>query len=120
MFGQTLWVRLSEDVDCGLRRGGWYEGVAVDQDNIVLRLQGRNRTFPLQLFEVSATGPTRWTIVCHAGNSDRIPRRWGDGYAVCPACRWRQLVLGNPDRMRCEGCNREFEVGWGEHYLKAG
>ena len=62
----------------------------------------------------------RWTIVSHAGNSALIPTRWSMGYAVCPSCRRRQLLLGRPLRMRCEGCYEEFEIDRDELYLKTG
>lgn len=114
------WVRLCVDVDCGLRRGGWYEALAVSQSEVSLSLDGKSRKFPLQLFEISTTGPTTWTVVSHASNSSQIPSRWGRGYAVCPSCRWRQLILGRPSSMLCEGCYKEFEINWDEVYLKAG
>jgi hypothetical protein len=116
----TQWVRLREDVDCGLRRGGWYEAIFVEKAEVEVQLEGRTKSYPRHLFEVSATGPTRWTVVTRAGNSGQIPRRWTKGYAVCPSCRWRQLLLGHPKAMFCEGCYQEFEVGWDEPYLKAG
>ncbi len=116
----TLWVRLSEDVDCGLRRGGWYQAISVEQTEVVISVHGRPQSFQRQLFEISNTGPTRWTIVSEAGNSDQIPTRWSKGYAVCPSCRWRQLLLGRPFTMLCEGCFEEFEVDWDEVYLRAG
>jgi hypothetical protein len=116
----THWARLSEDVDCGLRRGGWYETISVNKNEVVLNLEGRNKSFPRHHFEVSTIGPTRWTIVIHAGNSAIIPDRWTKGYAVCPSCRWRQLLLGQPKTMLCEGCYQEFEINWDEPYLKAG
>ena len=114
------WVRLSEDIDCGLRRGGWYEAISINKTEVVLKLDGRVKTFPRHHFEISTTGPTRWTIVTRAGNSASIPNRWTQGYAVCPSCRWRQLVLGRPRTMLCEGCYEEFEVDWDTVYLKAG
>ena len=116
----TLWVRLSEDVDCGLRRGGWYPTTSVGQTEVMLHVHGKRQFFPRHLFEVSNSGPTRWTIVSHAGNSAQIPSRWSKGYAVCPSCRWRQLLLGHPLTMLCQGCYAEFEVNRDELYLKAG
>lgn len=116
----SQWVRLSKDVDCGLRRGGWYLASSVGQSEVVLHLHGRPHSYPRGLFEVSTAGPTRWTIVSQAGNSARIPDRWSKGYAVCPACRWRQLLLGHPSKMRCEGCDEEFEIDWDKSYLRAG
>ena len=119
-MSDTLWVRLSEDVDCGLRRGGWYEAVAVEQAVVVLLVEGRKKSFPRELLEISEAGPTHWTVVSQAGNSAQIPIRWTKGYAVCPSCRWRQLLLGEPKTMLCEGCFQEFEIDWDEPYLKAG
>jgi hypothetical protein len=116
----TQWVRLSEDVDCGLRRGGWYEAISVSQTEVVLKPYGRNKSFPRKHFEISTTGPTRWTIVTRAGNATTLPNRWTQGYAVCPSCRWRQLLLGNPKTMLCEGCYQEFEVDWDKPYFKSG
>ena len=116
----TQWVRLSEDVDCGLRRGGWYLAVSVGQSEVVLQTDGRQQAFPREFFEVSTVGPTRWTVVSHAGNSTQIPTRWSNGYGVCPSCRWRQLILGQPKSMLCEGCYEEFELDWDTLYLKAG
>jgi hypothetical protein len=116
----TMWVRLSRDVDCGLRRGGWYKAVAVEQTEVVLLLAGKNRSLPKYLFEISTAGPTRWTIVSQAGNAPHIPTRWTKGYGVCPSCLWRQLPLGQPKTMLCEGCFQEYEVDWDEPYFKAG
>ncbi len=116
---RRLWARLREDVDCGLRRGGWYEALAIEQGRVLLSIHGRQRTFPSQIFEVSNEGPSCWTVITRAGNSGRIPLRWRNGYAVCPSCHWRQLLLGRPKTLLCEGCYREFEVNWEENYLKA-
>ena len=113
------WVRLSEDVDCGLRRGGWYLATSVGQSEVVLQLHGKQRFFPREYFEVSTAGPTRWTIVTRAGNSAHIPTQWSKGYGVCPSCRWRQLIFGHPTTMLCEGCYEEFELDWDTLYLKA-
>ena len=116
----TQWVRLNADVDCGLRRGGWYPAISVGKTEVVLRVLGKHKAFPRELLEVSASGPTRWTIVSHARNSPQIPTRWSKGYGVCPSCRWRQLILGRPGTMLCEGCYEEFEIDWDTVYLKAG
>lgn len=107
-------------MDCGLRRGGWYEAIDVRQTEVLLSLRGNRVAFPRQLFEVSDKDPTHWTVVSRAGNSVRIPAQWGKRYAVCPSCRWRQLMFGHPSSMLCEGCYREFEIDWDEVYLKVG
>jgi len=114
------WARLRVDVDCGLRRGGWYEALSAGEEELTLAVHGRPKVFPRNIFEVSTAGPSRWTIVSQAGNQSQIPQRWRDGYAVCPSCNWRQLLFGKPNRMLCEGCYQEFEVNWDELYLNAG
>lgn len=117
---ETMWARLCEDVDCGLRRGGWYRTATVEPNRIVLLIHGKQQLFPRHLFEVAYAAPTRWTVVAQARNSARIPTRWSRGYAVCPKCRWRQLLWGRPPSLRCEACFEAFEVAWDEPYLKAG
>jgi len=111
------WARLREDVDCGLRRGAWYRTVDLGQSEVMLEVHGRERSFDVHFLEIVNNRPMKWTIVSGARNAVLIPARWRKGYAVCPNCRWRQLPLGQPQALRCEGCNEVFEVAWGEPYL---
>src|SRR5438034_10445031 len=37
---------------------------------------------------------------------------WGATYAVCPACRHRVPLRGQPTEMRCPKCNGVFEIAW--------
>jgi len=113
----VLWARLSEDVDCGLRRGAWYETITVRPSEAFLSIGGEPRPFDRRHLEIVTTRPTRWTVVANLSNSNRIPPRWARGYAVCPNCRMRQLPMGRPHTLRCEGCNGLFEVAWDEPYL---
>ena len=116
----ACWARLREDVDCGIRRGAWYETVSTGQFEISLAVHGQERTFSRDTFEIVASRPTRWTIVAHASNAAVIPARWAKGYAVCPQCAMRQLPMGRPQILRCEGCNGLYEVAWEETYFDTG
>ncbi len=111
------WARLSEDVDCGLRRGAWYPALKQEKESVLIEVGGRRRSFSRGIFEIVASAPSRWTIVSHAGNENLIPARWNEGYAVCPCCRTRQLLLGHPAAMQCERCEDRFEIAWNEGYL---
>ena len=111
------WARLCEDVDCGVRRGAWYETVSVGQFEVSVAVHGQERTFARDTFEIVSTRPTRWTIVINANNAPVIPARWPRGYAVCPQCAMRQLPMGRPQVLRCDGCNGLYEVAWDEPYL---
>ncbi|MFQ5704219.1 MAG: hypothetical protein ACE5HT_09370 [Gemmatimonadales bacterium] len=111
------WARLRKDVDCGLRRGAWYLTLGRERSAIVIEVAGRRRLFPRSLFEIASITPSQWTIVSHAGNQHLLPARWSKGYAVCPCCKSRQLILGHPTTMRCERCEERFEIAWDERYL---
>ena len=111
------WARLSKDLDCGLRRGAWYRTVSVGTSEVALAVHGQTRSVARGSLEIVASRPTRWTIVSNARNAAVIPARWARGYAVCPSCRMRQLPMGRPRRLRCEGCNGLFDVAWDEPYL---
>ncbi len=113
----ACWARLREDIDCGMRRGAWYDTVSVGQFEISLAVHGQERTFSRDTFDIVATRPTRWTIVVNASNASVIPARWAKGYAVCPQCAMRQLPMGRPQALRCDGCNGLYEVAWEETYL---
>ena len=112
-----LWARLSQDVDCGLRRGAWYRTVYVGLAEVSLIVHGKERAFDRDTLEVIDTPPYRWTVVTGAANTTVIPPRWSKGYVVCPSCRMRQLPLGQPEVLRCERCNGLFEIAWDEAYL---
>lgn len=114
----TRWARLSQDVDCGLRRGAWYRATSQSQREVLVEVNGRQRCVPRDRMEVSAEPPNRWTVVANAGNASAIPKFWAKGYAVCPRCGNRQLLAGRPPSMCCEDCDGLFEIAWDEAYLK--
>ncbi len=113
----TGWARLRRDVDCGLRRGAWYETMALGRTEALIAVHGQQRFLPLRHLEIVSNPPTHWTIVAHASNATVIPARWAKGYAVCPACRHRQLPMGRPPRLRCDDCQGLFDVAWDHAYL---
>lgn len=113
------WARLSQDVDCGLRRGAWYRATRLSQSEVVLEVNGRHQSVPLDHMELTTDRPSRWTVVANAGNSHLIPRYWAKGYAVCPHCTYRQLLVGQPESMRCDECDGLFEIAWDQPYLQA-
>ncbi len=113
----TGWARLRQDVDCGLRRGAWYETVALGRTEALLAVRGQQRFLPLRHLEIVSDRPTDWTVVAQASNAAVIPPRWAKGYAVCPACRHRQLPMGRPPRLRCDDCQGLFDVAWDRPYL---
>ena len=114
-----LWARLREDIDCGLRRGAWYETVARGWTEVLLDVHGKRQAVPLRYLEIVSQRPDRWTVVSRASNAAVIPERWAKGYAVCPSCRYRQLPMGRPARLRCDHCHDVFEVAWNQPYLGA-
>jgi hypothetical protein len=116
-MNSVQWARLSRDMDCGLRRGAWYRTIAVGSAEVALAVHGKTRSISRNALEIVSTKPTRWTVVANAGNATLIPARWARGYAVCPNCRMRQLPMGRPQLLRCDGCNGLFEVAWDEPYL---
>ncbi len=115
---RTRWARLSQDVDCGLRRGAWYPATLLSQTQVALEIDGRLFAYPVRQLEVTTVPPDRWTVVANVGNASVIPRFWAKGYAVCPRCSSRQLLTGRPPSMRCDACDGLFEIYWDEAYLQ--
>jgi hypothetical protein len=111
------WARLREDVDCGLRRGAWYQTVARGWTEALLEVHGKQRSVPLRHLELVDVRPNWWTVVSGASNASVIPARWAKGYAVCPQCSFRQLPVGHPSRLRCDDCSGVFDVAWNKPYL---
>ena len=110
---------MRQDIDCGLRRGAWYQTVVRGWTEALLEVHGKQRSIPLRYLEIVPMRPDWWTIVSHAGNATVIPERWAKGYAVCPRCSYRQLPIGRPSKLRCDDCNGVFEVAWNKPYLAA-
>ena len=112
------WARLSDDIECGLRRGAWYRALARNWTEALLEVHSEARRVPLEQLEVVDERPDRWTVVARASNARVIPSRWSRGYAVCPNCTYRQLPIGRPTRLRCDECGHVYDVAWDEPYLR--
>jgi hypothetical protein len=106
------WARLKEDVGCDLRRGAWYKVVRLAPLEAVVDIKGKAVSVPRDAVELAPAPPLRWSVVPSPKAAPRYPRTWGPEYAVCPNCRDRAALVGNPARLRCARCNNLFEVAW--------
>lgn len=111
------WARLKADLQCALRRGAWYKVLKLGPREAVVEVKGREVAVPRTALEVVAQPPRHWTVVPRPRHAPRLPSSWGQRYAVCPNCRARAPLEGEPQSMRCPRCNGLFEVAWGESYL---
>jgi hypothetical protein len=116
---QQNWARLRADYGGPLRRGAWYRVVSVSPLEAVVDVEKRAVLLPREYLEIVATRPTRWTVVREAQPSPRLPSEMQERYGVCPSCRERMSLAGEPRTLRCRRCNGVFEVGWGERYFDA-
>ena len=113
------WARLQADVNCHLRRGGWYRVMQVATVEVVLDVNAQPVPVLLPFLEITCSPPRRWTVVPRPANAVNMPPGWGAEYAVCPSCRHRQQLTSRPKRMSCESCQIDFAVAWDEHYQPA-
>lgn len=111
------WARLQADLDVRLRRGAWYR--VIKQDGMAVVLEVNRQAFPVvkAFLDIITSPPRRWTVVPRPENARKVPREWGTHYAVCPYCRGRAPLKGQPRRMTCDRCHGEYEVAWNEDYL---
>ena len=111
------WARLHNQIDCPMRRGAWYRTLRVSPETVVVDVQGARVTLPIGNIDIVTERPPRWTVVPRPSNAPRIPASWGRSYGVCPNCKNRGRLEGEPMSMRCERCNGLFEVAWDEGYM---
>jgi len=111
------WARLQNDVNVKLRRGAWYRIVKLGPVEAVLDVNRQPVTVARALLQIVQVAPTRWSVVPAPRNSLRFPASWGTRYGVCPACRGRSAIEGQPTNLRCARCNGLFDVAWNEPYL---
>jgi hypothetical protein len=114
------WARLKADVKCALRRGAWYRILKLTAAEAVLDVKGTPVALPRGHLQLSPAPALRWTVVPSPKTSPRFPATWGPRYAVCPNCRDRAPLEGQPPGMRCRRCNGFFEIAWNEASLPAG
>ncbi len=115
---ELQWARLQTDVDCHLRRGGWYRVIRLAPLEVLLDVNRKPLSVPRPFLQIAPTPPRRWTVVPRPRRAPRLPDSWGARYGVCPSCRNRMPLDGQPASLRCQRCNGLFEVAWDEAYLK--
>src|SRR6058998_2979441 len=96
------WARLQANVDCQLRRGGWYRVLRMASVEAVLDVNSGPVPVLIPFLEISNTPPRRWTVVPRPANAVNMPPTWGSEYAVCPNCRHRQPLAGHAKTLTCE------------------
>jgi hypothetical protein len=115
------WARLQADVDCGLRRGGWYRVLTQEGLDVSVSAGMAELTVPRAVLEIRQTPPREWTVVSRPPNSPRVPEAMRDGYLVCPGCRHRAPLppRWSAARLRCTQCHEMADIAWDEAYLAA-
>ncbi|HEY6783667.1 MAG TPA: hypothetical protein VI159_01880 [Gemmatimonadales bacterium] len=111
------WARLKVDTPSHLRRGAWYRIVKLTSMEAVLNVKGTPVAVPRGQLQLATEPALRWSVVPAPRATPRFPSSWGPRYAVCPNCRDRAQLIGEPASMRCQKCNGLFAVAWDESYL---
>ena len=114
---EPQWARLLHDANHGLRRGARYRVAELTSDGAVLDVNRKRVSLPRTSLGLRSVLPQAWTVVKGARDARRVPETWGDKYAVCPSCRNRAALMGNPHTLRCARCGGLFRVGWEEWFL---
>jgi hypothetical protein len=112
----TLFARLQADVDLKIRRGAWYRVLDLSDLEAVIEVNKRPMTVLRAMLEIQQRPPLRWTVVPHPKQSRRP--NLGVEYGVCPSCRTRAPLPKKARELQCPRCKQEYEVNWGEEYLK--
>ena len=110
------WARVRSDVNCGVRRGAWYEVLLLTPDEAVLNVRRRPVTFARSTVQIVPTQPERWSVVARPHDAVNLPPSWGSRYAVCPNCSHRRALPGQPTELECPRCNGVFAVAWDDPY----
>ena len=112
------WGRLQADIDCALRRGGWYRVMAIGGLEATVDVGLTAQSVPIYLLQIVSAPPRRWTVVPRPAGAVRMPRDW-TRYAVCPSCRERAALpkRGQPRSLTCGRCRGAFDIDWSEGYL---
>jgi len=114
---QLAWARLRVDVDCGLRRGTWYRVTRFTPSEVLLDVRHCPMAIPRRWLDVVFGQPHQWSVVPRAPDPAKLPPELGAPYGVCPACRARAPLQGQPATLGCPRCQRVFAVAWDERYL---
>jgi len=111
-----LFARLQADVDLKIRRGAWYRVLDLGDLEAIIEVNKRPVTVLRAMLEIQKRPPLRWTVVPHPKQSRRP--NLGVEYGVCPSCRTRAPLPNRAKELTCPRCKQEYEVNWGEAYLK--
>jgi hypothetical protein len=111
------WARLQVNTPSPLRRGAWYRIVKLTSVEATVNVKGKPVAVPRAQVELASEPVLRWSVVPAPKNAPRFPSNWGPRYAVCPNCRERAPLVGEPTTLRCQRCNGSYEVAWDEPYL---
>ena len=118
-MAETQWARLAEDANYGVRRGAWYRVAELTSGDAVVDVNHKQVALPRQSVKLRTKLPKAWTIVPRPRDARHVPETWADKYAVCPSCRNRAALVGNPHTLRCARCSGVFQVAWEEWFLAA-
>lgn len=113
------WARLKDDENRGLRRGAWYRVVELTAGDAVLDVNRKSVPVPRTALDIVSGPPRVWTIVRRPRDAKGLVTEWDDKYLVCPGCRNRVPLKGNPHSLRCPRCDQLFRVGWDEWFMGA-
>jgi hypothetical protein len=81
---------------------------------IVVDVNHAARIVPREGVDLIDTPPQHWSVVPRPRDAVRVPKDWGDRYALCPACRNRTVIKGHPATLRCPRCDGVFPITWDE------
>jgi hypothetical protein len=104
------------DINCGIRRGAWYEVLSLTSGEAVLEVNGLRYPVSRAVLQIVPVRPERWSVVPRPRDAVNTPVHWGSRYAVCPACRHRRPLLAQPAELECPRCGGVFSVAWDDPY----
>src|SRR5438309_9988535 len=107
------WARLQEDVDCKMRRGGWYRVTQVTGLNAIVEVNRQPLAVPSYAIEIVATPPRCWTVVPLPRRASRLAADLGPRYGVCPTCRPRARLSPPPPAMPSTRRHGDSDSAWG-------
>lgn len=114
------WARLKGDLKCALRQGAWYRILKLTPTEVVVEVKGKPVSVARGQLQLSPEPALYWSVVPSPKHAPRFPPAWGPRYAVCPNCRDRAKLEGQPEGMRCNRCNGYFKIAWTEPSRAAG